>query len=229
MQAAALLIVLLFAAMVSRTPGNSGAWAEAHAPASPAFSAAPDTHNAVAPVAEPATRPSHGVAYRRSTLVDAALAELRARRLRLPISFLTFNDLRDSFHHPRGGGSRQHLAVDIAAPRGTPILSVDDGVVLDLKTEGQGGIALVAADPDRVFIYYYAHLQEYHPSIQPGRPLARGDTIGFVGTSGNAPEHLPHLHFAIWRSSNLARWSSGTPINPVAVWRPERRAEEIPK
>ncbi|MGH7467590.1 MAG: M23 family metallopeptidase [Longimicrobiales bacterium] len=158
-------------------------------------------------------------AYRRSAQVQAALAELRDRALTLPMAFLTAADLKDSFEHVRGGGSRRHYAIDIPAPLGTPILAIDDGVVVDLKSGGIGGIALVASDTAGRFIYYYAHLLEYHPGMEPGRALTRGDTIGFVGTSGNAPENMPHLHLAIVRASSLVRWSNGTPINPVEIWK----------
>ena len=157
--------------------------------------------------------------YRRSAQVEAALLELRTRDLLLPLPFLEPNDLRDTFENMRGGGSRRHYAIDLAAPKGTPILAVEDGQVLDLKTGGDGGIALFASDASGRFIYYYAHLLKYHPRIEKGLALLRGDTIGYVGTSGNAPESMPHLHFAILLSSSLARWSTGTPINPAEVWR----------
>jgi murein DD-endopeptidase MepM/ murein hydrolase activator NlpD len=158
-------------------------------------------------------------AFRRSAQVQVALTELRARNLVLPMSFLTPADLNDSFENTRSGGTRRHYAIDIPAPVGTPILAVDDGVIIDLKSGGRGGIAVVAADAAGRFIYYYAHLLKYHPSMEPGRALVRGDTIGFVGTSGNASEDKPHLHLAILRASNVARWSSGTPINPAEVWK----------
>ena len=157
--------------------------------------------------------------YRRSAQVEAAITELRSRNLLLPLPFLVPDDLRDSFENMRGGGSRRHYAIDIAAPTGTPILAIEDGIVLDMKTGGSGGIALFTSDATGRFIYYYAHLQKYHPGMENGRTLLRGDTIGYVGTTGNAPENMPHLHFSILLASSLARWSTGTPINPVEVWR----------
>ena len=169
------------------------------------------------PITRSITRPTLK-RYRRSAQVDAAITELRTRALLLPLPDISVADLHDSFENLRGGGLRRHFAIDIGAPKGTPILAVDDGVVLDMKNGGDGGIALFASDASGQFIYYYAHLMKYHPRMERGLTLMRGDTIGYVGTSGNATNR-PHLHFSILLSSGLARWSSGTPINPAEVWR----------
>ncbi len=158
-------------------------------------------------------------AYRRSAQVQVAIDELRTRTLMLPIPNLTVDDLHDSFTHLRGDGSRRHWAIDIPAIRGTPILAVDDGTVIQMHESKQGGISLYATDPDQRFIYFYAHLDHYNDRMKEGLPLSRGDTIGYVGTTGNAVEGGPHLHFAIMMSSNIARWSTGTPLNPFEVFK----------
>lgn len=158
--------------------------------------------------------------YRRSSQVQLAINELRERDLLLPLPELSPRTLQDSFDDVRGGGARRHRAVDIHAPRGTPILSVDEGRIVKLHTSRDGGISVYATDPRARFIYFYAHLDAYHPNLSEGMPLARGDTLGYVGTTGNAPADAPHLHFQILRASNIARWSGGTPINPVQVFRP---------
>ncbi len=157
--------------------------------------------------------------YRRSAQVIQAEVELRERNLQLPLPELTVGQLRDSFDEDRAGGERHHNAIDIEAPKGTPILSVDTGNVLKLHTSRAGGISVYATDPRGRFIYFYAHLDAYHPMLVEGVVLMPGDTIGYVGTSGNAGPDNPHLHFAILRASNLAGWSRGTPINPVRIWR----------
>lgn len=157
--------------------------------------------------------------YRRSTQIERAILELRDRNLEIPITGLFPGDLHDSFNDLRDDGARVHRALDIPAPRGTPVISVDDGRVLKLHTSPDGGISVYATDPEQQFIYFYAHLHGYHPSIQEGAPLMRGDTIGFVGTTGNSPPDVPHLHFAILRTSNVVRWSRGSPVNPVLVFR----------
>ena len=49
--------------------------------------------------------------------------------------------------------------------------------------------------------------------------MKRGDVIGYVGTSGNAPRNTPHLHFAIFRLNEAGRWWEGTPIDPYEALR----------
>lgn len=142
--------------------------------------------------------------------------ELKSKGLLLPIPGVAPDALRDSFRDKRG--ERVHHAVDIVAPRGTPVLSTDSGRIIKLHRSKAGGLTIYAADGSRRFIYYYAHLDRYHPKIAEGLPVARGDTIGYVGTSGNAPANYPHLHFAIMRSYNIARWSQGLPVNPAKVF-----------
>ena len=75
-----------------------------------------------------------------------------------------------------------------------------------------------AADAAERYIYLYAHLDHYHEGLSEGAVLARGDTLGYVGTTGNAPPDLPHLHFAIHRSLDITHWSGGTPLNPYFVF-----------
>lgn len=145
------------------------------------------------------------------------LDELRGKGLLVPVAGVNADSLKDSFRHPRGE-KRVHHAIDIVAPRGTPVLSADSGRVIKLFRSEKGGVTVYAADYTNRFIYYYAHLDRYHAGLAEGMSLARGDTIGYVGTSGNAPENYPHLHFAILRSYNIERWSRGLPINPAKVF-----------
>jgi murein DD-endopeptidase MepM/ murein hydrolase activator NlpD len=143
--------------------------------------------------------------------------ELRAKSLLLPVPGVAAQSLKDSFRDARDG-NRIHYAVDIVAPRGTPVLSTDSGRILKLYESQAGGLMIYVADSSERFIYYYAHLDRYHTGIAEGRPIARGDTIGYVGTTGNAPPDYPHLHFAILRSFDLSRWSRGVPVNPTKVF-----------
>ncbi len=142
--------------------------------------------------------------------------ELKTKGLLLPVSGVAREALHDSFRARRG--ERVHHAVDIVAPRGTPVLSTDSGQIIKLHRSKAGGLTIYATDASRRFIYYYAHLDRYQPGIAEGMRVARGDTIGYVGTSGNAPVGYPHLHFAILRSYNVARWSKGLPVNPAKVF-----------
>ena len=152
-----------------------------------------------------------------ATAADAtAVAHLS---LLFPVPGVDTMRLDDSFDAPREGG-RRHNAIDIMAPRGTPILSVQDGRVLRLSTNANGGITLYATDLEEHFVFYYAHLERYHPSMYTGRPLLRGDTLGYVGTSGNAPKDTPHLHFQLMRMPPDNKFWNGEPINPYPLLKP---------
>lgn len=138
--------------------------------------------------------------------------------LTFPLPDVASAHFDDSFDAPREGG-RKHNAVDVMAPRGTPVLSVHDGRILRLSTNANGGITVYATDLEDQFVYYYAHLDRYHPNIYAGRPLLRGDTLGYVGTTGNAPKDAPHLHFQLMRMPADRRYWEGEPINPYPLLR----------
>ena len=74
-----------------------------------------------------------------------------------------------------------------------------------------------AVDSTERFILMYAHLDAYQPGLTAGQPLRRGEPLGIVGTTGDAPPTVPHLHFAIARTSNPAQWWKGTPVNPYPL------------
>jgi murein DD-endopeptidase MepM/ murein hydrolase activator NlpD len=145
--------------------------------------------------------------------------ELAARRLAFPVRGMSSESLTDTFDDPRGGGARRHEAVDIAAPRGTPVVAVEDGSVLRLHRSGAGGLSVYHLDPTGRFTYYYAHLDAYAPGLAEGRALRRGDVLGYVGTTGNAPPTAPHLHFAVFERTDPKRWWTGRPVNPYSIWR----------
>ncbi len=138
---------------------------------------------------------------------------IRERHLIIPVANATLARIPDSFEDARDG-QRRHHAVDIMAPRGTPVLAADDGHVLKLRKGGAGGITIYAVDPKSRFVYYYAHLDRYRKGIAEGESLEKGDTIGFVGTSGNAPPDTPHLHFQVMRMPEDGKWWTGIPVNP---------------
>jgi murein DD-endopeptidase MepM/ murein hydrolase activator NlpD len=147
---------------------------------------------------------------------------LAMRGLMIPVAGIAARDVRDSFHADRDGGDRKHQAIDILAPRGTPVLAADDGKVLRMASNTLGGITLYASDPQDRFVYYYAHMDRYHPAMTAGRQLARGDTIGFVGTTGNAAEDVPHLHFQVMLMPDDGKYWMGEPVNPYPLLKPTR-------
>jgi murein DD-endopeptidase MepM/ murein hydrolase activator NlpD len=148
-----------------------------------------------------------------------ALADLRRRKLLVPVRGVRPAELRDSFGEMRER-TREHEALDILAPRGTPVLAVESGTIAKLFTSVRGGLTIYQFDPSRSYAYYYAHLDHYAPGLEEGDRVHRGQTIGFVGTTGNAPENTPHLHFAIFLLTEEKRWWQGTPINAFDVWVP---------
>jgi murein DD-endopeptidase MepM/ murein hydrolase activator NlpD len=146
------------------------------------------------------------------------LERLRQRSLLLPVRGLEADDLVSSFTDARGT-SRRHEAIDILAPRGTDVLAVEDGKVAKIFTSNAGGLTLYQFDPSETFVYYYAHLDSYAPGLKEGLMLRKGDVVGAVGTTGNAPKNTPHLHFAILKLDPDKRWWGGTALDPFLVWR----------
>jgi murein DD-endopeptidase MepM/ murein hydrolase activator NlpD len=142
---------------------------------------------------------------------------LSGHELIVPVAGVTADELLDTFHDRRG--NRMHGALDIPAPRGTPVLSADDGRVLKLHTSRGGGLTVYVADPTEQFVYFYAHLDGYRQGLAEGQRVRKGDVLGYVGTTGNAPPNLPHLHFAITRTEDVSKWWRGTPIDPRPLLR----------
>lgn len=150
------------------------------------------------------------------TTSDAEIDRLRARGLLMPVEGYDLQRLRDGFREARG--TRVHNAIDLMAARGTRVRAVDDGSIRKLLTSPRGGISIYQIDPDGRYCYYYAHLDRYAPFLAEGKPVRKGEVLGYVGTTGNAPEHAPHLHFAVYKLRDADRWWDGTAINPYPVW-----------
>jgi peptidoglycan LD-endopeptidase LytH len=144
------------------------------------------------------------------------IADLRDRHLTIPVRGVERRDLHSSFAEKRGS-SRVHEAIDILAPRNTPVIAVEDGSIARLFSSQAGGTTIYQFDPTSNYVYYYAHLQSYASGLQEGNRVKRGDVIGYVGTSGNAPENTPHLHFAIFKMTDKKQWWQGAPIDPYEI------------
>jgi murein DD-endopeptidase MepM/ murein hydrolase activator NlpD len=143
---------------------------------------------------------------------------LEARNLLVPVQGIASEKLVRSFHDRRSD-SREHEAIDILAPRGTPVVAVEDGTVARLFVSKAGGNTVYQFDPGREYSYYYAHLDRYADGLKEGAQVHRGQVIGYVGTSGNAPKDTPHLHFAVFRLTPEKQWWTGTPIDPYDILR----------
>jgi murein DD-endopeptidase MepM/ murein hydrolase activator NlpD len=138
--------------------------------------------------------------------------------LAIPVAGVNGNQLVDTFTQARAGGARVHDAIDIMAPNGTPVVTAAPGMVEKLYySDGGGGVSAYIRSDDKRWIYYYAHLDSYSPGLAEGQRLPRGALVGFVGSTGNASQDGPHLHFAIHRMGSGEDWHEGTPVNPYPL------------
>jgi peptidoglycan LD-endopeptidase LytH len=159
-----------------------------------------------------------GAAGQKSSPADAGAATTRSTattgstRLRLPIDGMDVEPLRGGFYEARAG--HRHEAVDILAPRETPIHAVQAGSIAKLFSSRQGGLTIYQFDSSGRLCYYYAHLERYAPGLHDGDAVSQGQVIGYVGTSGNAPPNTPHLHFGIFELGDDRRWWKGRAIDP---------------
>ena len=173
-----------------------------------------------APASTPAPKAATVVAVPVPAAPSAAGASdaeyLLDRHLLLPVAGADMAKVADSFEDGRDG-DRTHHAIDILAPRGTPILAADDGKVLRMSSNSLGGITMYTVDPANRLVYYYAHMDHYNDAMSPGRAITRGDTLGYVGTTGNAPKDTPHLHFQIMRWPADGKYWNGEPIDPFEL------------
>jgi murein DD-endopeptidase MepM/ murein hydrolase activator NlpD len=158
------------------------------------------------------------VATNGSVPASEAVSALSDRKLLVPVHGVRPESLRDSYTDARSGGSRSHEALDIMAPRGTPVRAVEDGAIAKLFTSKAGGLTIYQFDPSQTFCYYYAHLDGYASGIKEGRAVKKGELLGYVGSTGNASPDAPHLHFAIFRLGPERVWWKGDPLNPFPLF-----------
>ncbi len=130
----------------------------------------------------------------------------------LPLHGLRLSDLRDTFNEVHNG--HPHEAIDIPAPRGTPVYAAVSGTIRKLFLSKPGGNTIYEFDDASQYSYYYAHLDHYAGGLREGMHVERGETIGYVGSTGNADPRAPHLHFTIFELGPKHQWWKGKPINP---------------
>ncbi|HKR01844.1 MAG TPA: peptidoglycan DD-metalloendopeptidase family protein [Pyrinomonadaceae bacterium] len=137
-------------------------------------------------------------------------------RLLIPVAGVRPEQLRDTFKDSRSEG-RVHDAIDIPAPRGTPVLAAADGRIIKLFQSVPGGTTLYQLDPDNRTVYYYAHLDRYADGLAEGHVARRGEVIAYVGDTGNAGAGNYHLHFSVLIVADPKRYWDGTNINPYPL------------
>lgn len=144
-------------------------------------------------------------------------ASLRKQLLKAPLKFSRISSgFSYSRLHPVHRVYRAHTGVDYAAPKGTPVRAVADGVVTFKGWGGGGGNTLKIKHAGNL-VTGYLHLSKFAAGINKGSRVSQGQLIGYVGSTGTSTG--PHLDYRIWKN--------GTPINPLKV--PQEPAEPIKK
>lgn len=138
--------------------------------------------------------------------------------LRMPIDGVPPEAFQSGFLERRA--SHAHEAVDIPAPRNTPVHAVDVGTIAKLFfSKGGGGNTVYEFDTTERYAFYYAHLERYAEGLHEGQRITQGQIVGYVGTSGNAPPNTPHLHFAVFELDASHRWWKGKAVDPYPLFK----------
>ncbi len=148
---------------------------------------------------------------------DVDLETLLSQGLRIPVEGVNVEKLRDSFLSSRGRHT-QHLAIDIGAPRGTPVLATTDGQIIRVGREKRGGNSIYQKDASGKYLLFYCHLSRYAEKTKPGELVHKGDIIGYVGATGHVIGG-PHLHFSVTRlPEDSGNFRAGLAINPYLLF-----------
>ena len=134
----------------------------------------------------------------------------------IPVAGIRADQLTDTFSDSRSEG-RTHDAIDIMAPAETPVLAAADGQIQKLWQSELGGTSIYQLSADQKMIFYYAHLARYADGLTEGKQVRQGETIAYVGDTGNAGTGNYHLHFSIALVSDPKRYWEGTNINPYPL------------
>jgi len=144
------------------------------------------------------------------------LARLFATDFPLPLAAFDRAKFRDTFLSGRGR-HRKHHAIDLPAARGTPVLSVADGVIERLGRDKRGGKVVYLRDKTGKYTFFYAHLARHEKGLKAGDRVVKGQRLGEVGATGHVVGG-PHLHFAIFRDEDAA--GRALVVNPYVVFSP---------
>jgi murein DD-endopeptidase MepM/ murein hydrolase activator NlpD len=212
-----LMAFVIFLGWLGRRPGYRNVLTISSSPtleSSPGNYSSPSTYLTPSAELSPAIAPSPespGIQSTSSPVVPTSA-------LIIPVAGVRADQLLDTFSAARGEG-RVHDAIDILAPKGTPVLAVADGKILKLFQSKAGGTTIYQLSSDEKFIYYYAHLERYADGLTEGRTVVQGETIAYVGDTGNAGAGNYHLHFSIAITSDPKRYWEGVNINPYPLLR----------
>lgn len=131
--------------------------------------------------------------------------------LKAPLKYSRISShFTNSRYHPILKYSRPHHGVDYAAPTGTPVYAIGQGVVSRKGYQGGGAGNFLYIKHNTTYTTAYMHLQKFAPGIREGSKVSQGELIGYVGSTGLATG--PHLDFRFFKS--------GQPVNPLTVESP---------
>ncbi|HEX8564359.1 MAG TPA: M23 family metallopeptidase [Pyrinomonadaceae bacterium] len=134
-------------------------------------------------------------------------AEEPEAQIAMPVRAVKVKSVADTWHAPRSN-ERTHQGQDIFAPRGTAVYSATEGYVFRIGQNALGGNNVWIAGAGGRF-YYYAHLDKFAENLKQGDYATTETIIGYVGTTGNAKDTPPHLHFGVYTSTGA--------INPLPL------------
>jgi peptidoglycan LD-endopeptidase LytH len=219
---AAVAIVAAIATLVARLTRvskdgrpNAATWSRSQPPGASPTEHSPAQNNPaeVQPTSQAIASPQNNS----SPLVPGVPSQSPARLI-VPVAGVRPDQLRDTFSESRSEG-RIHDAIDIPAARGTPVIAAADGPIVKLFQSERGGTTIYQVSTDGKFVYYYAHLDRYAEGLIEGHFARQGETIAYVGDTGNAGAGNYHLHFSIAEISNPKDFWHGVNINPYPLLR----------
>jgi murein DD-endopeptidase MepM/ murein hydrolase activator NlpD len=152
------------------------------------------------------------------SLPEEEIAGLLATDFPIPIAAFDRAKFRDTFSAKRGR-QKKHHAIDLPAPRGTPVLAVTDGVLERLGRDKRGGKVVYLRDTTGRYTFFYAHLAKHEKGLKPGDHVVKGQRLGAVGATGHVIGG-PHLHFAIFRDEDDGSGGRALVVNPYLVFSP---------
>ncbi len=147
---------------------------------------------------------------------EGELAELFSTDFPLPLEAFDRVKFRDTFL-ARRGTKKTHHAIDLPAPRGTPVVAVAEGFLERLGHDKRGGKVVYLRDTSGKYTFFYAHLSRHEKGLKPGDRVVKGQRLGDVGATGHVIGG-PHLHFAIFRDEDTA--GRALVVNPYLVFSP---------
>jgi len=152
----------------------------------------------------------HEAFYFNKSYYDGDGKSLKKAFLKAPLNFKRISSkFTYARKHPIFKTVRPHTGVDYAAPMGTPVVSIGDGVVVEKGYKGGGGNT-VKIKHNSTYTSAYLHLSKYGKDIAVGKHVSQGQIIGYVGSTGNSTG--PHLDFRIWKG--------GSPVDPLKLVSP---------